>query len=306
MEDRIKADTEQVLKDRLQKSPVAPGDVAEVRKQIREQIKAAYEQVQPGYSGVWQIDLGFAKHFLKGRPMQMRIKFNAADKSPSGTFQALWQFGVPRKTRVALSALMSLAPDTFHEFEIPADLFDDQGMLTVAFANANNTTLIFPMGEGIEVLYREGGFGPNFARGIGVIFCWMGLLAALGLFAASFLSFPVAAFFAVGVLALVFSAKTMENAVSEGTIGGYDAEKGTAGHLLVDNVIIPVFKRVLEVIEVARHFSPVDALSTGRNISWGQLGLAFGEIVLLLGGPIALMGMGILTRRELATAQGTQ
>ena len=27
---------------------------------------------------------------------------------------------------------MSLAPDTFHEFQIPANLFDDKGVLTVA------------------------------------------------------------------------------------------------------------------------------------------------------------------------------
>ena len=79
--------------------------------------------------------------------------------------------------------------------KFPPNLFDDNGMLTIAFLNPNNTALLFPLDDGMEVLYREGGFGLNFARGLGIIFCWMALLAALGLAAASFLSFPVAAFF---------------------------------------------------------------------------------------------------------------
>ena len=70
--------------------------------------------------------------------------------------------------------------------------------------------------------------------------------------------------------------------------------------------MIPVFKAVLNVIKLAKDFSPIDFLSTGRSITWGQLGLAFAQIVLLLGGIAAISGMVILTRRELATAQGTQ
>jgi len=147
---------------------------------------------------------------------------------------------------------------------------------------------------------------PNFARGLGIILCWMGLLAALGLTAASFLSFPVAAFFALGVLTLVFSTSTLSNAVSEGTIGGYNAEKGGHSGTPADLVIIPVFKGILAIINLARGFSPIDSLSTGRNISWQQLGLAFAQIIVLLGGIVAISGILIFNRRELATAQGTQ
>ena len=76
---------------------------------------------------------------------------------------------------------MHLAPDTFHEIPIPADLFDARGILTVTFVNLNDTALLFPLDEGLEVLYPEGGFALNFARGLGIIFCWMAVLAALGL-----------------------------------------------------------------------------------------------------------------------------
>ena len=84
--------------------------------------------------------------------------------------------------------------------QIPPDLFDDEWRADHHLRNANQTALLFPLEDGLEVLYREGGFGLNFARGLGIIFCWMALLAALGLMAASFLSFPVAAFFSLAML----------------------------------------------------------------------------------------------------------
>jgi hypothetical protein len=200
---------------------------------------------------------------------------------------------------------MSLAPDTFHEFNIEP-FFDDQGILTVSFGNLNNTALLFPLEDGIEVLYPEGGFGLNFVRGIGIIFCWMGLLAALGLASASFLSFPVAAFLSLGVLTLALSSSTMANAVSEGTLMGYNESAQTFGHSALDPVAIPVFRAVLDVINLAKDFSPIESLSTGRSITWAQLGKAVGQIVLLLGGIIGLFGIVAFTRRELATAQGNQ
>jgi ABC-type transport system involved in multi-copper enzyme maturation permease subunit len=306
LEKEIDAETDQLLKERLAKSPVSRVDLDEVRKQIREQVKAQFQLIPPGYSRQWQINLGSARYSLRDQPLYLRIKFNAAEKSPSGTFDGLWRVGVPRETQLWQSDLMSLAPDTFHEFRIPPNLFDNNGVLTLNFSNPNATALLFTLDEGIEVLYREGGFGINFIRGMGIIFCWMGLLAALGLASASFLSFPVAAFFSVGLLAIVLASGTMANAVSEGTIANYDAEKGTKGFTPADLVVIPAFKAILKVISLARDFSPVDSLSTGRSITWSQLGAAFGQIVLVLGGVFAVIGIVVFSRRELATAQGTQ
>jgi hypothetical protein len=183
---------------------------------------------------------------------------------------------------------MSRAPDTFHEFAIEPNLIDENGILTLNFFNPNDSALLFPLDDGMEVLYREGGFGLNFLRGLGIIFCWMALLAALGLASASFMSFPVAAFCSLGILALVFANGTMANAVSEGTIANYNAEKGTRGWTPADVVVIPTFRAVLKVIALAKDFSPIDSLSTGRSVTWGQLGLAFAQVVLLLGGSLAL------------------
>ena len=305
-EAEVQAETDRILRERLASNPVAKVDVAEVRRQIYEQIKAQFQVVPPGTYRTWEIDLGFARHSLKGQPLFLRVKFNAADKSPTGTFTGLWQVGVPEETKVWSSGPMSLAPDTFHEIQIDPGLFDDNGVLTIAFANLNNTALLFPLEDGMEVLYREGGFGLNFFRGMGIIFCWMALLATVGLAAASFLSFPVAAFVALAMLTVVFSSGTLATVVEQGTVMGQDEESGIVGSSAIDYVAVPLFNLILNVVKLAQDFSPVDSLSTGRSIPWPTLGKAFAQIVLLLGGVFGVFGIWVFSRRELATAQGTQ
>ena len=303
----IDAQTEQILQERLKTTPVGTADVAEVRRLIREQVKAQYQLVPPAYSREWQIDLGFAKNFLRDRPLQLRVKFNTAEKSASGTFLALWRVGAPDTGKVWQTEVpMSLAPDTFHEFEIPPGLFDSKGVLTIDFLNANNTSLLFPLEDGMEVLYPEGSFMLNYVRGLMIIFCWMALLAAIGLASASFLSFPVAAFFSLAMLVVAFSSGTLADAVESGTVVGGNEETGVMGHSVADAALIPVFKGFLVVIHLVQGFSPIDSLSSGRAISWSELGMAFVQIVLLLGGIIGLIGIGLFSRRELATAQGNQ
>jgi hypothetical protein len=299
----IDARTEQLLQERLKQTQISGADLTLARQQIRDQVKAVYQLVPPRYWREWQIDLGLAKNFLHGQPLQLRVKFNAAQGSSSGTYVGLWQVGAPGTANVWRSEPMSLSPNAYHEFEIPPDLFNRQGVLTIDFLNANNTTLLFPIEDGMEVLYPKGGFTLNFVRGLGILFCWMALLAAIGLTAASFLSFPVATFFSLAMLVVVFSSGTLANVVAMGTTGMGNPESGPS---LADKVLIPLFKGILPVVDLVKNFSPIDSLSSGRAIPWSELGAAFGQIVLLFGGVIGLIGIGLFARRELATAQGNQ
>jgi len=300
---QIDEDARKILEERLKQTQIAQADLPEVKKQIVERVKAEHQLVAPGYSKTWRIHLGAAAKSLEGQPLQMRIKFNSAQKSPTGTFVALWRAGEPPKTKNFWnSEPMSLAPDTVHEITLPPGLINPDGILTISFGNPNNSALLFPIEDGMEVLYRDGGFGMNFARGLGIIFCWMALLAAIGLASASFLSFPVAAFLSLGILIMALSSGTLANVVSEGSIdSSVQANQSTVA--VLNTVIVPVFRVALKIINLARDFSPIDSLSTGRSITWGQLGIAFSQIVLLLGGIFAAFGIFVFNRRELATAQ---
>ena len=308
VEANIDAETEQVLQNKIKTNPELSqsADLPEVRRQIREQVKADFQLVPPGYPRAWQINLGYAKNFARDKPMQLRVKFDSSNKSLNGTFVLAWQVGDATSTNYWESAPMSLAPETFHEFPIPANLFDRNGVMTVVVANPNNTALLFALDDGIEVLYPESTFTVNFIRGLGIILFWLALMAALGLMSASFLSFPVATFFSLALLTVVMSSGTLSDAVDSGSVAAGNEEKGIAGHSVADVVLIPAFKGMLSIIQLVQNFSPIDSLSTGRSVTWTELGMAFVQIVVVLGGAFAALGIFCFSRRELATAQGTQ
>ncbi|HUE36778.1 MAG TPA: hypothetical protein VMO20_05260 [Candidatus Acidoferrum sp.] len=297
-EAEIDAEAEQALQERLKESPITTADLAEVRDQIRKEVKSAlYETVQPGYMRVWHIDLGAAKNSLLNKPLQLRIKFHAADLNPNGTFLGAWQIGDPNSTNAVQLPPMSLSPDTIHEFSIPPNHLDDKGLLAITFVNVNNSALVFPLEDGMTVLYPESSFTVNFIRALGIIFCWLTLLSAIGLMAASFLSFPVATFFSLAMLAVAFSSGTLAETV------GLSATPVTGTQSLSDLIMTPIYKGILDVLGLVEKFSPIDALSTGRSIPWSEVAAAFGQIVLLLGGIFVIAGIALFHRRELATAQ---
>ena len=75
---------------------------------------------------------------------------------------------------------------------------------------------------------------------------------------------------------------------------------------LIDRVAVPIAKALLKTIHLVEGFSPIDSLSSGRSITWGQLGQAVAQICVILSGFVALIGILIFDRRELATAQTHQ
>jgi hypothetical protein len=293
-----------LMQERLNNERVAAMDRSEVRKIIREQVKSQEQVVPPGYQRTWQLDLASVKDSLRDQPLFLRIKFFAAERSAGGTYLGIWQVGPPNTAKRWMD-VKSQAAETYHEFAIPPNMLDEQGVLTVAIQNQNETALLFPLEDGLEVLYRQGGFGLNYLRGVGIVFCWLGLLAAIGLAAASFLSFPVAAFFSLGVLIVAFSTGTMNQVIEQGTIRQVNQNTGQVDEAIwFDYATVAVFKGVLFAVNLVRDFSPIDLLSTGRTITWGQLARAVAQIIGLAGGLFALIGITAFTRRELATAQG--
>ncbi|HMJ91986.1 MAG TPA: hypothetical protein VK530_19345, partial [Candidatus Acidoferrum sp.] len=112
--------------------------------------------------------------------------------------------------------------------------------------------------------------------------------------------FPVAVFCSATVLLVAFSTGTLASAVEVGSVGGVNEETGEVGRSMIDWVLVPAATVLVEILKPVQAFSPVDALSTGRSIPWWDVVRAFAQIVLLLGGVVALFGMGVFNYRELA------
>jgi len=83
---------------------------------------------------------------------------------------------------------------TFYEIEVPAAAVAEDGYLAVGFLNVplNNTVVIFPPKDGLEVLYKADTFTGNFLKAVLLIFFRLIFLAVFGILASTFLSFPVA------------------------------------------------------------------------------------------------------------------
>ncbi len=300
----VEAEVERRLTERIKNPNVAAMDRSQVRRLLREQVKAELQSVPSGYFRRWTIDMGAVKDTLRDQPLFVRVKFFSSDQNSSRTYTGHWEVGPPDSTRRART-LRSHTAESFQEFTVPPNLVDDRGVLSIDFVNENDATLLFPVEDGLEVLYREGGFGLNYLRGVGIIFCWLALLGAIGLAAASFLAFPVAAFFSLGFLIVAFSTGTMKQVIEEGTIREVNHDTGRVDQATwFDHATVAGFKSVLTAVNLVRDFSPVSSLSTGRSVSWGQLARAIAQVVVLMGGVFAALGMAVLERRELATAQG--
>lgn len=317
---------EELLKARLKElGPSATGaDLATVRKDVKEMLKAQFQVVPSRMGRTWVIDTGLAHRQLLNTPIYLRIKFRSSQYSVKPeTYGTMWEIGPPKSDkRIRISR--PLTTDTFHEFGINlldekgnpvsdpvknggyANLIDQDGKLYITFGNPNQAALLFDLVDGLEVLYHEGGFGLNFTRGAGIIFIWLGLLAAVGLAGASYLSFPVAAFFSITVLIVGLSSGTIATVVQDGTFGSTNHDTGAKEGVLgaVDFVMVPIFKGANEILTMVNSFSPIDALSTGRSVSWTTLATALFQIWGLIGGCFAVVGMIIFQRRELATTQG--
>ncbi len=273
-----------------------------ISNQILAQVRSEWEEVGYRFRRKWEINLSSLLARVRSQPMQLRVKFHVADPNPAATYDVFWWIG-PTNSPNPQFIEETLPPDSFQEINISPQM-DANGILTVVCGNPNDTSLFFPIEDGFEVLYRESSFGVNFARGLTVILCWLGLLSALGLASASFLSFPVAAFCSLAVLMVGLSTGTLSAVQENKSIFPYDSQ-GQPGRIqkFIDSVSVPVFGAVLKVVNLVEDFSPVEDLSTGHSVTWGQLARAVGQIVFLMGGIFAVAGILLFNRRELAAVQ---
>lgn len=121
--------------------------------------------------------------------------------------------------------------------------------------------------------------------------------------AASFLSFPVASFLATAVLILGLSTGTLKSVVEDGTVLGLDHETNQPVYPALDFIMVPVFRTTLDAINLVQQFSPIDAVSSGRSITWSDVARSVALVIGLFGGAFGAVGILVFTRRELATAQ---
>lgn len=301
----VEGEVEKRFQERIKAEALQGMDRDFVRKQIREQMVAGLTFVPPGYQRRWTVSLGSdAALRLKDVPIYLRVKIVSPEYAGTGTtFPFLWEIGPPeghQRQRIT----NSFGADAFTTFQVEPNHISAAGQVVVDAINIGDRAVLFGLQDGMEVLYPASNFPLNFVRGLMVIGCWLGLLTAIGLCAAAKLQFNVAAFVSLSVLLVGLSGGTLKQVVEQGGVVGVASETGTVTQPTpLNRASVAVYGGLKWVLDQITGFDPVDALSTGRNLSWLQVGLAFVEVIGIVGGLFAALGIWVFTRRELAAPQ---
>jgi hypothetical protein len=174
---------------------VAPADRADLQQKVMLKWFSIPNQSTKTYrfSGLEQ-----AKDF--DQPLQLRFKPKLAGSSLEGfVFLRLRVNGRPytKPGITTAQGLLKLADNNFHVMDIDPRVIDEGGGLSIEITNPTpggirQPVLNFNPKDGVELLYRVGGFEDNLVRTLVVVWMRLLFLAMLGLAAGTYLSFPVA------------------------------------------------------------------------------------------------------------------
>ncbi len=283
--------------------------VEEVRQEVVEQAYRQYFSIPQGsaqsytFTGLDDIARD------TDQALTLRYNVQAGTNDPSAIYRLWFSFnGVPwpQPTAIEAAEAVNTAPgvrqvalDAVQLISVPASFISSDGQMTVTIENwlGNPREIFFEIGD-IEMLYPVGGYELNFARAMAVLWVKLGFIAAVGIAASTFLSFPVAVLLTlcafVGAEAAGFLNTSLEqfSAITrEGDI--------VAWKVLARSLTFPVAWLFQSYAELR----PIERLTSGRLLGWGELGWT--SIQILVWSAISLaVGVLAFRRRELALYSG--
>ena len=294
----VELEVEQLYARRIQDPDIATMDPAYVRSMLREEVQWMNQLVKPMHRRIWNLNVGSQAEAPPNALIQMRVKFYASWIEDTKDQPTLWIVGDPNSPSKWEKEL-NLSPMVTHEWSVPASLIDDNGNLHVECHNYTESSLVFKVEDGLEILIKDGDFTVNYFKCLLVLFAWMTLLAALGLWAATFSSLPVATFLILSLILIASSDQLFKSIVSEGTVSTLE-DSGDASWGYLDWILVPIFTGLYHFTEILRSISPIESLITGRSISTIAMIKHLGLLCGLLSGLLAGWGIFIFERKELA------
>jgi hypothetical protein len=271
---------------------------------------------------------GLDKQAIRAPVVQLRLEPFADNSSiaRADVRFALWLNERPFPVRDGGHAAYTFSTGMTHTIDLPTDAIADDGTLRVTIANQNlvmpgeerPTSISFTPGEGLELMYRAGGFGGNFARGLLVMWAKLALLAAAALAAAAWLGFPTALLASLMVYVTAAASGFFADAIDIYT--GVDRQNDTLVDMLRLRLSL-LLERILkgEWWELVKTFGAYSAdaflavipsfgahdsiteLATGRLVPLAEVLSAV--LVLAVLYPLALLALGwvLLERRDLVS-----
>ncbi|MDO8303503.1 MAG: hypothetical protein Q7T18_09695 [Sedimentisphaerales bacterium] len=227
----------------------------------------------------------------------VRFKYDVSVTPPGLQIYGKWYIGDDRQFGQGVSGAKNpiyvvdqpYSIRTIHEIAVPANAVVD-GYLGVVFENVaslNNTVVIFPTEDGLEILYKAGSFGDNFIRATLLIFMRLVFLAVLGISVATWLSFPVAILLC---LVIFFSAS-----ISGFILESFDGLEGGIGAMYGLTI-----RPLLSLLPQFDALNPSTFIVGGQLLNWQTIAWAAIVLLLIKAMIVWLVGILIFTYKEIA------
>ena len=231
---------------------------------------------------------------LEVRPtVQLTYKLNVADLTLEGGLAGAWAASPPDGSSMFIEEREDPTKMTLR-WNIPDRQVGPDGTLLVQYRNLSPLVATV-LHDDLRLYSPAGTFTWNFLRGMLLILGQVAFLAALGVLAGSFASFPVGSLVCFALLPFSMARGFLSDAVR---IPEHAATVSPLvylgnGVLWVMSLLLPDFART----------SPSDALADGTHITWAELGATWGLSVAIPCAAALLAACVIFRRRELARVQ---
>lgn len=306
-------------------------DAAGARKRIRARSVLRWHTVTPDVVESYLFS-GLDRDRIRSPVVQLRLKPFVTNSgiSRADVRFAMWLNERAYPSKGGVHEEFTFRTGSVHTIEVPTSVIGDDGRLLVTIANRNlvmpgedtPTSISFSPGDGLELLYRTGGFAGNFSRGLIVMWAKLAMIAAAALAAAAWLGFPTAVLASLMVLVTAVASGFFADALDIYT--GLDDARPTLtsmlrlrGGMLLERLLRGEFweaaKTVssiltewfLVVVPSFADYNSIGAVASGRvvsatDVAWccGELGLAY---------PVVLLALGwmLLESRDLVNTSGS-
>jgi len=282
--------------EKLKKSGRLPEGVPreKIIAKLTEDQKRWKRAAVPGQQLIWEFNN--VRPLDPNQSLFIRFKYDVSVNPPDLNVYGIWTVGDYRQIKYGTKIETPIRDfdrkdviRTFHEIEVPANVVAEDGYLAVGFLNRplNNTVVIFPPEDGLEVLYEADTFTGNFIRAVLLILFRLIFLACLGILASTFLSFPVAILLC---LVIFFTA----------TISGFCLESFDFLGENLSWVYSYTIRPVILLLPQFDKFNPAKFLVPARLLSWSLLAEVAGLMICIKSLLLLLLAVLIFSFREIA------
>ncbi|HUT28754.1 MAG TPA: ABC transporter permease [Sedimentisphaerales bacterium] len=266
----------------------------EIFARLTKQAKLRSRAANVGQELIWEFDN--VKPLDPNQSLFIRFKYDVSVTPPDLQIYGRWWAGDIRQVRYGQPIVTGFYEfenkdliRTSHEIEVPADVIAPDGYLAVGFLNPplNQTVVIFPLEGGLEVLYKADTFTANFIRAVLLVLLRLIILAALGVLASTFLSFPVALLLCM----VIFFTANFSGFVLESF--DYLSEN-------ISSIYKYTLRPIIHLLPQFDKYNPTKYLVGARLLGWPVLAKAAALMVLVKAVLLMLLAIIVFSRREIA------